>query len=98
MKRTFWHVRQKKTQISLRIRAVWSEFSLSIWRDFASLTIQNAPSEESDQTAQTRRLIWILAGRTCPNAYFLELQLIWTPKEIVYEQMDAQSWVVTLGP
>ena len=28
-KRTYWHMRQAKTQISLRIRAVWSQSSLS---------------------------------------------------------------------
>ena len=40
-KRTFtsWHMRPTKTQISLRIRAVWSESSLSAWRNFASLAI-----------------------------------------------------------
>ena len=47
-KRTFWYVRLTKTLISLRIRAVWSESSLFTWRNFASLTIQDAPSEESD--------------------------------------------------
>ena len=39
--------------------AVWSESSLSAWRIFASLAIQNAPSEDSDQTARMRSLIWI---------------------------------------
>ena len=34
-----WHVRPTKTQISLRIRAVWSESSLSARRNFASLAI-----------------------------------------------------------
>ena len=50
-KYTFWHERRTKTQISLRIRADWSESSLSAWRNFASLAIQNAPSEDSDQSA-----------------------------------------------
>ena len=63
-KRTFWHVRPMKTQISLRIHAVWLESSLSAWRNFASLAIQNAPREDSDQTARMRRLIWIFAGRS----------------------------------
>ena len=44
------------TQISLRLRPVWSESSLSAWRNLASLAIQNAPSEDSDQTA--RRIIF----------------------------------------
>ena len=73
-KRTFWHVRPTKTQISLRIRTVWSESSLSVWRNFAYLAIQNAPSEDSDQTARMRRLIWIFAWRTCPKVHFLTLR------------------------
>ena len=44
---------------------------LSAWRNFASLAIQNAPSEDSDQTARMCRLIWIFAGRTCPKVRFL---------------------------
>ena len=63
-KSTFWQVRLTRTQISLRIRAVWSESSLSARRNCASLAIQNVPSEDSDQTARMRRLIWIFAGRT----------------------------------
>ena len=50
-KRTVWHVRRTKT-----IRVVWSESSLSAWRHFALLAIQNTPSEYSDQTARIRRL------------------------------------------
>ena len=41
------------------------ECSLSTWRQVASLLLQNAHSEDSDQTARMRRLIWIFAGRTC---------------------------------
>ena len=70
-KRTFGHVPSTKTQISLRIRAVWSESSLSAWSNFASLAIQNAPSEDSDQTAQMRSLIWIFAGRICREILFV---------------------------
>ena len=33
-KPTKWHVRPAKTQISLGIRPVWSEFSLFAWRKF----------------------------------------------------------------
>ena len=74
---TFGHVRLMNTPISLRIRAFWSDSPLSAWRNFASLAIQNAPSEDSDQTARTRRLIWIFAGRTCTlsdiTAYYVPL-------------------------
>ena len=75
-KRTFWHVRPKKTQISLCNCAVWSEFPLSTRRHFAPLAIQNAHNEDSNQTAWMRRLIWIFAGRTCPKVRFLTLRLV----------------------
>ena len=41
-RRTFWHMRPAKTQISLRIRAGWLQSSLSAWRNLAALAIQNA--------------------------------------------------------
>ena len=66
---TWEHVHPTKTQISLRIRAVWAESSLSAWRNFASLAIQNAPGEVSDQTARMRRLIWMFAGRAFVRMY-----------------------------
>ena len=59
------HVRPAKTQISLRIRAVWSESSLSVWRRIGSLANHRVPWEDSDQPARTRRLIWVFTGRTC---------------------------------
>ena len=61
------------TQISLRIRAVWSEFSLSAWKHFASLTIPVGKL----YTVQMRRLIWIFAECTCPRVRFLMFQLKW---------------------
>ena len=70
-KRTFSHAHQMKTQISLRIRAVWSESSLYAWWKFASLAIQNAPSEYADQTARMRRLIWVFALLKSPMVWFL---------------------------
>ena len=76
-----WTMRPTKTQISLRARAVWSESSLSAWRNVAPLAIQNAPGEDSDQTARMRRLIWIFAGRTCPKSYcgsYVNI-LTWSP-------------------
>ena len=47
-----------KTQISLRIRTVWSEYPLSTWSNFAFLTIQNASREDSDQTVRIRRYVF----------------------------------------
>ena len=54
--------------------AVWSGSSISVWRNFASLAIQNAPRVYSAQPAQMRRLIWIFAGRKCPQVRFLTLR------------------------
>ena len=53
-----------KTQISLDIRPVWSESSLSAWRKLGSLATHWADSEGSDQTGWMPRLIWVFAGRT----------------------------------
>ena len=45
------HVRPAKTQISLSIRPVWSEFSLSVWRNLWSLATHWAHSKDwSDWT------------------------------------------------
>ena len=53
-----------KIQISLGIRPVWSESSLSTWRKLGSLDTHWVHSEDSDQTEQMPRLIWVFAGRT----------------------------------
>ena len=53
-----------KTQISLSIRPVWSESSLSAWRKLGSLAIHWAHSKDSDQTGRMPRPIWVFAGRT----------------------------------
>ena len=53
-----------KTQISLGIRPVWSESSLSAWRNLRSLATHWVHNEDSDQTGRMPRLIWVLAGRT----------------------------------
>ena len=53
---TKWHVRPTKTQVSLGIRPVWSESSLSTWRKLGSFATHWAHSEDSE--------IWVLAGRT----------------------------------
>ena len=53
-----------KTQISLGICPVWSGSSLSAWRDLGSLATHWAHCEDSDQTGQTPKLIWVFAGHT----------------------------------
>ena len=57
---------QRRLKISLRIHAVWSDSLLCAWKLFVSLTIQNVSSEDPDQTAWMRWLIWIFAGRPYP--------------------------------
>ena len=57
-------VRPAKTRISLGIRPVWSESSLSAQRKLGYLATHWAPSEDSDQTGRMPRLIWVFAGRT----------------------------------
>ena len=49
-------VRPAKTQISLGIRPVWSESSLSARKKLGPLATHRAHSEDSDQTGQQRRL------------------------------------------
>ena len=51
-KPTKWHVCPAKTRISLGIRQVWSESSLSAWRKFGYLATHWAHSEDSDQTGR----------------------------------------------
>ena len=73
-KSTIWQMRPAKTQISLRIRAVCSEYSLSAWKGFGFMAFHRVISEDSDQTARMRRLIWVFAGRTCHKVHFRPLR------------------------
>ena len=78
-KPTNWYVRPAKTLISLGIRPVWSESLLSAWRKLGSSATHWAHSEDSDQTRQMPRLIWVFAGRTCHFVGFITRRLIlWT--------------------
>ena len=68
-------MRPAKTQISLGIRPVWSEFfslgirpvwsesSLSAWRKVGFLATHWTHSEGSDKTGRMPRLIWVFVGR-----------------------------------
>ena len=51
--------------------------SFSAKRNFASLAIQSASSENSDQTVPMRRLVWLFTGRTYLKVRFLTQRLIW---------------------
>ena len=69
----FGHVRPAKIQISLRIRAVWSESSLGAFWIAKDAKCLRADNEDSDQT---RRLILVFVGHTCPNVRFRTLRII----------------------
>ena len=51
-KRTFKHVCPAKIQIILRIRVVWSEFSLGAFWIIKDAEFLHAENEESDQTVR----------------------------------------------
>ena len=74
MTKPTWHVRPAKTQISLGIRPVWSESSLSARRMIGSLASYWAQSEDLDQTGRMSRLIWVFAWRTL---YFVGFVMRW---------------------
>ena len=59
----------------LHIRTALSVFVVRM-KKLSSFAFQNAHSEDSDQTARMRRLMWIFSGRTCPKLRFLTLRLI----------------------
>ena len=87
-------VHPAKTQISLGIRPVWSESSLSAWRKLWSLATHWAHNEGSDQTGQMPRLIWVLAGRTLT---LLVLSIggsyeKFSPMHIQFATRDGISW------
>ena len=67
-KPTKWPVRLAMTQISLGIRPVWSESSLYAPRTIKDPRLLQADSEDSDQTAWLRRLIWVF---TWPTFHFV---------------------------
>ena len=64
-----------KTQIRLGIHPVWSESSLCIQWVAKYPSFLHADSEDSDQTGQMPRLIWVFAERTS-FCWFFRLRLI----------------------
>ena len=70
-----------KTQISLGICPVWSESSLSAWRNRGSIATHWVHSEDSNQTGRMLRLIWALAGCTCHFVSFVMRWLIYCVSE-----------------
>ena len=81
-KPTKWHVRSTKTQISLGIRPVWSESSLSAWRKLGSLATYWLCSDLADP-----RLICVFAGRT-----IILLVLSWGDSNVVFIICSLVTW------
>ena len=75
-KHKFWNVSPTKTQISQRNRAVWLEYALFAWRNFAPFAIQSAPSDDADQTAQIAQSDLNLRLVHMSNGTFLSLYLV----------------------
>ena len=66
---TWWQNQQNGMCAQQKSRSAWSstlqsESSLSAWRNLGSLATHWAHSEDSDQTGQMPRLIWVFVGRT----------------------------------
>ena len=75
-KATKWPERPVKTQISLGIHPVWSEFSLSEWRKLGSLATHSPHSKDWSDWWMPR-LIWVFAGRTGHFDGFVMRKLKW---------------------
>ena len=73
--RTYGHKSPAKIQISLRSRAVWSESSLDAVWIAKDVKFLHAENEDTDQTAQMRRLFRVFLRRTCQKVCFLTLWL-----------------------
>ena len=91
-KPTKWTVRPAKAQISLGIRPVWLDSSLSAWRIIGPLTTYGAHSEDSDQTGQMPRLIRVFAGHTSHFVVFVMQRLILIYAYIIDQYNCAFLW------
>ena len=67
---------QRKTQISLRICPVWSEYLLCCLSLAKAPRFLHADSKDADQIGRMPRLIWVFAGLTCHFVCFVVRRLI----------------------
>ena len=67
---TIWYVRPAKPQISLRIRAVWSEPLLVAWVNFDCKSTDSTPFGVSKLKRRLQRLVRVY---TCQNVKLLEI-------------------------
>ena len=91
----------QRRQISLGIRPVWSESSLSTWRKLGSLATHWAHSKDSDQTGRMPRLIWVFTGCTlillvsscCGSFIAWSLPFIYVShKWLIYRVLDHDTY------
>ena len=96
-KHTFGHMHPVKILISLHIRADWSKSSLGTFWIAKDAKFLHVDNEDSDQTVQMCRLIWVFGGNTSkvmfsPVAaqksisYFLHIIAGYTIKDDDYEK------------
>ena len=72
--RSFSHVLPTKTQISLRIRAVWSESSLSAWESFAQWRFwSDCANAQADLNIPSRKHAYIMLTPLKPHFYIVKL-------------------------
>ena len=67
---TMWYVRPAKPQISLRIRAVWSESLLVAWIFYECWATYRTSFGDSKLKGRLHRLVWVY---TCQNVTLLEI-------------------------
>ena len=94
-KRTFWHVRPTKTQISLRIRKVWSEPSFSALWNIAPMAIQNVKILiKLSEFAHIRKYVFLTLRLILPFCNFLTIIIQWWKYKCISEgiQTMQQSW------
>ena len=84
-------VRPAKTQISLGIRPVWSESSLSARRMLGSLATHWAHCEDSDQTGRMPRLMWVFPWAHTHFVGFVMSRLKWNL--ILYQCARDKSFI-----
>ena len=87
-------VRPAKTQISLGIRPVWSVFAVCMKKAWSLATLW-AQSEDSDQTGQMPRLMWVFAGHTYHFVGVVMMRLVY-PKQFLqpYFMTRFVSWEI----
>ena len=75
-----WQNQQNGMCAQRRLRSAWAsaqsdQSSLAAWRKLRSLATHWAHSEDSDQTGQMPKLIWVFAGGTCHFVDFVTRRL-----------------------